>query len=326
MENELFKDAKPGRSETWIPVTTLSSGAEVKIPVILLKGADEGPTLYVGAVIHGTELNGVGVLKKLLESVDWHALCGNILMVPVQNPIAFQDKTHDLSPEFYHVSHANVYTAFPGSPSGDINERIAYALFRIVMSANYAIDLHTGGTTGNYLSQTFCFFSGGEYGDKGRELAKIFGTPVVIDMKLGPWIKENMFHEAAKNRGVPIFGTELGMGGCLDPDSVEEGYRGIVNVLRYLKMLPGVPELNPSQVVIDTILPLTASRGGIIEHCVKLGASVKKGETVANIYDLHLKPIETLCAPSEGIVYVQRRYPTVNGGEEEVVVIGVPKC
>ncbi len=325
MLNTLFKDAGPGRSEAWVDVTTLSTGNEVRIPVILLRGAHEGPTLYIGAVMHGTELNGIGVMMKLLASVDVGELAGKLLMVPVQNPIAFQHKTHELPTEVYHVSSANVYTAFPGSPLGDISDRIAYALFQLVLSSDYAIDLHTGGTSSNYLAQTFCFFSGGQHGETARELAKVFGTPVVIDKESGLWVRENMFHEAARSQGVPTFGAELGTGGCLESDFVEKGYQGIVNVLRYLKMLPGLPEPNPGQVVIDQILPLTASQGGIVEHCVELGARVTRGQTIARIYNLHLAAIEDLQAPEDGIVYVQSRYPTVNGGEEEVVVVGVPK-
>ncbi len=325
MLDELFENDRPGRQDAWVDVTTLSTGSEVRIPVILLRGANEGPTLYVGAVMHGTELNGIGVMMKLLDSLDEGKLAGSLLMVPVQNPIAFQHKTHELPTEIYHVSSANVYTAFPGSPSGDISDRIAHALFQLVLSSDFAIDLHTGGTSSNYLDQTFCFFSGGPHGDTARDLAKVFGTPIVVDKESGIWVRDNMFHEAARSRGVPAFGAELGTGGCLESGSVEAGYQGIMNVLRHLGMLPGSPKPNPNQVVIDTILPLTASRGGIVEHCVELGARVAKGQPVTRIHSLHLRPIEELLAPEDGIVYVQSRYPTVNGGEEEVVVVGVPK-
>jgi predicted deacylase len=323
MLSSFIRKAESGCFYTRVPVTSTCTGAIVEIPVILLQGMD-GPGLYVGAAIHGNELNGIDVIFRLLNSIEPSNLRGKLILTPVQNPIAFQHKQGFTPGDVYDVPQENLYAAFPGSSTGELNERIADAILKIVKHADYAIDLHTGKAGYYYLDHSFSFFSRNECSDKARELAKIFGTPIVTDMESGHWVTDNMFHEVANKLGIPAFGVELGQAGLIEPNSVEAGYRGVLNILKYLGMLDGEVRKNANQRVIDKIVPVRASTGGILKHCVEIGAWVESGQELARIYDLYLREVEIIKSPVAAIVYVQKTYPIVNGGER-VSVVGVPK-
>jgi hypothetical protein len=301
-----------------------SKGVEIGLPVILLKGHQDGPTVYVGAALHGNELNGIGVILKMLDSIQANDLRGKLLFIPIQNPIAFQHKRQFIPGDIYDAPQGDPYAAFPGSATGQLAERIAYAILQAVSCADCAVDLHTNKAGYNFVDHTFCFFSGNPVADRARELARIFGTPLVTDVQSGLWVADSLFHEATNKRGIPTFGAELGEGGFIQPDSVDVGYSGMMNVLRHLGMLNGKVTKNLDQIIVNTIIPVRASAGGILKHSVRLGARVKEGDEIAKVYDLHLKEIERVKSPATGVVHGQKTYPTVNSGER-VSVIGVPK-
>jgi len=321
---EFIKGAKPGLSHTWVPVIKSSTGMEVSLPLTLLRGSQEGPTVYVGAALHGNELNGIGVILRMLEFIRPDHLRGKIIFVTVQNPVAFQHKHHFIPGDIYDTPQENPFAAFPGSPTGQLAERIAHAILEVVALADYAVDLHTDKPGYDFVDHTFCFFSANPSADRARELAKIFGTTLVTDAQSGLWTAGNMFHEAANKRGIPTFGAELGEGGFIQSDSVEVGYRGMLNVLRYVGMMEGEITKTPNQIIVDKIIPVRASEGGMLKHSVELGAWVEKGQEIAKVYDLHLREVERIKAPATGIVHSQKTYPTVNSSER-VSIMGVPK-
>jgi hypothetical protein len=321
---EWIKKAQPGLSYTGVPVIKTSTGMDVILPIILMRGSHDGPTLYVGAGLHGNELNGIGVIHKMLKSIRPNDLRGTIIFVTVQNPIAFQHKHHFIPGDLYDAPLEDPYAAFPGSPTGQLAERMAHTISKVVALADYAVDLHTDKPGYDFVDHTFCFFSSNPAADRARDLAKIFGTPLVTDVSSGLWVKDNMFHEAANKRGIPTFGAELGEGGMIQSDSVEVGYRGMLNVLRYVGMMDGEITKNPNQIVVDKIIPVRASEGGMLEHSVELGAWVEKGQEIAKVYDLHLREVEKIKAPVTGMVHSQKTYPTVNSSER-VAIMGVPK-
>jgi uncharacterized protein len=323
MIRELLKSAREGTSYHSIPFAMLSMGAELSLPVILLRGHEDGPVLYVGAAMHGNELNGLAVIRRVIETVQAEGLRGSAIFVPVQNPIAFQLKHAFIPREFIDSPEGNVYAAFPGSPSGQLSERIAHAIFQIVLEADCAVDLHTSGPDATFIPHAFTFFSEAGSASRARELAGIFGASLVTDQRSGPWVSGNMFLEAANRKGIPTFAVELGPGACIDSIAVTIGYRGILNVMRHLGMVEGQVVTCPDQVIITRIVPVRADRAGYLDHTVALGTWVKEGEEVSKVYDLHLREVESVKAPAAGIVHSQRTYMTINSGER-TALIGVP--
>jgi uncharacterized protein len=326
MIDDFIKKAHSGLSYNSIPLIKTCTEAEIGIPLVLLRGNHDGPTLYVGATIHGEELNGIGVIFKMLDLIQPQMLRGRILFVTIQNPIAFFHRQHLIPGDLYDTYKVpDVHTALPGSNTGQLAERTAHAIFKIIMCANYAVDLHTALPGSKYVDHSFSpSTSAGECANKAKELAEIFGTPIVVEMESGSYVAENMLHSVTTNKGVPTFGAELGQGGCIELSSVETGYLGMINVLRYLGMIDGEIIKNPTQIIVDKVIPIRTSTAGIVRQCVEIGALIEKGDEVAKIYDLYLREIESIRAPVAGIVYRQRTYPSVNI-DERVAAIAVPK-
>lgn len=325
MLENFIKKAGVGLSHTWVPVIKIAAGAELGLPVTLLQGKKDGPTFYIGAAIHGNELTGIGTMFKIVDTIKPSDLRGKLLLVTVQNPVCFQHRVRLVPAHVYDTYGVDVHMSFPGSATGEVPERIANAILETIMCANYALDFHTSAVGFDFVSHSFSPPTGeGEHTVKAMKLTEVFGTPIAVEMKSGGYVEPNMLHTVATARGVPTFGAELGSGGSIRADAVEIGYRGVINVMRYLGMLEGDISKNTAQVIADDMVPARSDTGGIVKHSVDVGARVKKGDELAKVYDLHFKEVETIRSPATGIVYRQRSYLTINSGER-VAGIATPK-
>lgn len=58
----------PGTRETIsIPVARRYTAGEVSLPVCVIHGRRPGPRLFVSAAVHGDEINGVEIVRRLLK-------------------------------------------------------------------------------------------------------------------------------------------------------------------------------------------------------------------------------------------------------------------
>ncbi|MFQ6028369.1 MAG: succinylglutamate desuccinylase/aspartoacylase family protein, partial [Dehalococcoidia bacterium] len=173
------------RENTHLRVIELPDGSWVEIPLIVLRGAQPGPTFYVGAAIHGDEINGVEILARFAKEVDLQELRGTILLVPVQNPLAFQVQHRYFVGQLFKSpmdQGADPWTSFPGDTAGNIAALISHTLFhRLMQHADYLIDIHTPTTGGRYAP--FAFLPPPRCGaivEECENLAKVFGVDFIL--------------------------------------------------------------------------------------------------------------------------------------------------
>jgi uncharacterized protein len=326
-----LKLARGTRERKRVRVAELPDGTWVEIAVMTVRGAKPGPILYLGAAFHGDEVTGVELVGRVASEIDPAQVTGTLIIVPVQNPLAFQVQHR------FFVGHmlkspmdqnpADPWASFPGDPNGNLAALIAHAIYdQWMRHAHYMIDVHTPTTGGRYapfafLPPTRC----GEAVGKAERLARAFGADYVLANDKGMYVGDKNPHTILGERGVPAFGVEIGEGGRIDQSEVERGLRGLYNVLRTIGMLPGKTESFGLQRVIKTMHVIRAARGGLLHLAVGLNDDVKAGQTVATVSDLFGETVEEIRAPIAGPVVRIATLPIVSSGER-VVQLGVPRA
>jgi uncharacterized protein len=298
--------AGPGERATGrLAVGESRDGSPVGLPVAVINGATGGPTLFLQAASDGDELNGVGVLARVLPGIDPEALSGTILVVGVANYHAFHVAEHR-NP----IDDTKLNRAYPGDENGTSSERIAAATFETALRADYGLDLHQGSTS-RMINETRI-----RCGPRHRmhseclDLARAFDCGYVLDQK-GP---DGQLARAAPDEGVVMIDPELGGSVGWDERSIEIGVRGVKNVLAYLDMEGGEAPSNP-QVRATGFEQYGAPAGGLIEFEFELSERVERNDLLFSVMSVFGERKETVSADTDGIFWRSRRLPQVASGE-----------
>ena len=298
--------APPGEMDTGrLVVGETRDGSEVGLPVAVVNGANDGETLYVQAASDGDELNGVGVLQRVVPQLDPTELSGTILIVGVVNYHAFQVAEHR-NP----IDDTKMNRAYPGNDEGTSSERIAAATFEAASQADLVVDLHQGSTSQMIDECRVRCGTRHRLHDACLELAKVFGCGYILDQK-GP---DGQLARAAPDEGIPTIDPELG--GCVgwDEQSIELGVEGVFNVLRYYGFLEDSHTFE-AQTRARGFDQYGSPTGGLVDFQTELGQRVTRGETLYTITDVFGQEKATVTADSKGIFWRARRLPQVATGE-----------
>lgn len=295
---------KPGQRLTLdLPVTRLYTHTPIAIPIHVISGKKPGPRVFICAAIHGDEINGVEIIRRLLKLSTLKRLRGTLITIPVVNAHGFLQKTR------YLPDGRDLNRSFPGSERGSLAARLANLFMEeIVNKCTHGIDLHTGAAHRTNLPQ----IRGHLDDPETLRLAQAFGVPVLLNSD----IRDGSLREAAVERGIPLLLYEAGEALRFDELSIRAGVRGIVNVLRMLEMLP-VSKSKPSKkpFVARTNNWVRAPASGIFVSRLRLGAHVKKNTPLCLISDPFGENETIVISPYEGIVIGRTNLPLVNEGD-----------
>jgi hypothetical protein len=298
--------AAPGELDTGrLEVGETRDGSPVELPVAVVNGTRDGETLYLQAASDGDELNGVGVIQRVVPQLDPADLAGTILIVGIVNYHAFQVAEHR-NP----IDDTKMNRAYPGDANGTSSERIAAATFEAATRADLILDLHQGSTS-QMIDEVRV-----RCGPRHRlhreclELAKTFGCGYVLDQK-GP---DGQLARAAPDEGIPTVDPELG--GCVgwDESSIQRGVAGVFNVLRGYGFLDGSVD-RQRQTRATGFDQYGSPAGGLVRFQQELGDEVRAGDTLFEVTDTFGSLKARITADSDGIFWRSRRLPQVATGE-----------
>ncbi|MBB3229292.1 succinylglutamate desuccinylase/aspartoacylase family protein [Halomonas stenophila] len=296
----------PGsRSQIDVPVARLYTHAPLYIPVEVVHGRQPGPVMLVCGGIHGDEINGVEIVRRLLRSRQIQRLRGTLIGVPIVNVFGFVQHSR------YLPDRRDLNRCFPGSEAGSLGGRVA-ALFRqqIVDHATHIIDLHTGAIHRTNLPQIRAQLT--PDGETER-MANAFGAPVILNADL----REGSLRHYAQTRGTPVLTYEAGEALRFDEWAIAPGVRGVLRVMRRLGMLSGEQRRRspPAAEVANGSSWARAPIDGILRPRVRLGARVAKGELLGRVADPFGNAEGEVRSIADGIVIGMGRLPLVNEGE-----------
>ncbi|MEZ4871964.1 MAG: succinylglutamate desuccinylase/aspartoacylase family protein [Bdellovibrionales bacterium] len=292
----------PGeRRRIYIEVASLYDHTQLSIPVEVIRGKRSGPSLFISAAIHGDEINGVEIIKRLLKKKSIEKIKGTLFLIPVVNVFGFNTKSR------YLPDRRDLNRSFPGRKNGSLASRLAYIFMKeVVRHCTHGIDLHTGALNRKNLPQIRACMDD----DESKELAQSFGVPVLVHSEL----RDGSLREAARRKGVKTLLFEGGEALRFDESVIRAGVNGCLRVMKKIGMLEGVIKEGKSHLAKRSQW-IRAPKSGSFRNRVSLGASVNPGQILAEITDPFGDSRTLVLAEEEGVVIGISQVPLVNRGD-----------
>ncbi|MDX2205251.1 MAG: succinylglutamate desuccinylase/aspartoacylase family protein [Hyphomicrobiaceae bacterium] len=327
LEVEGYRIEPGAKRRLQLDLCELADGTAIKLPVIAANGVRPGPRLYIGAGIHGDEVSGTAMVARLMAEIEPAQLAGSIVAIPVQHPLAFQaDHRFPLSQLMkspLDQSPIDAWTSFPGDANGNLSQMLAAKIFALVKASSFALDIHTPTRGGRYVPISILpAMALGAEAERALWLAEQVSSGFIVKGRTGMYVSRGIQCVEATAAGVPSFTFEIGEGGRLEPEVVEEGLRCLRNGLIGLGMIEGTRIAAPVAHVMGDFLGLRAKRGGLLFTLAKLGDTVEKGQPLARTLDVWGDEVETFRAPERGVFVRATTLSTVSTGER-VATLGL---
>lgn len=300
---------RPGqRRVIELAIPDLYTHSNLSIPIQVVYGRQEGPRLLVCAALHGDEINGVEIIRRLLNLKILDRIRGALIAVPVVNVYGFINQSR------YLPDRRDLNRSFPGSETGSMAARLAYTfLTKIVANCTHGIDLHTGAIHRENLPQVRAYLDSDTDADTER-MARAFRAPVILHAGL----VEGSMRQSLKKMNIPVIVYEAGEALRFNEVAIRAGVRGIVAVMRELGMVTGLhhKENRPIDApVVRTSTWVRAPQSGILRTITSLGSKVEKDEIMGIVADPFGEREEEIRAPFAGLVIGRTNIPLVNAGE-----------
>jgi len=288
-----------------LSVAKLYDFTDMKIPVYVIRGEEDGPTLFVSAAIHGDEINGVDIVRRLLKRKALKNLRGTLITIPIVNVFGFNDKSR------YLPDRRDLNRSFPGERHGSLASQVAY-IFRteIVEKCTHGIDLHTGAIHRRNLPQIRADLSVPE----NLILAKAFGAPVVLNAST----RDGSLREMVAERKIPVLLYEAGTALRFDNKASKVGVEGILNVMRAIGMLDHTPEddiIKKDPYIAYSSNWVRAPLGGILLTKKHLGDVVKKDDILGIMTNPFGDHETRIISPYNGVIIGFSQLPLANEGD-----------
>ncbi|KAI8831316.1 hypothetical protein BJ741DRAFT_667907 [Chytriomyces cf. hyalinus JEL632] len=336
-------------STVWINMVKQGLCEWVRVPVIVARGAHEGPVLGITAVVHGNELNGVPCIHRVITDINVHKLNGTVVAVPCVNVPGYLRFTREFS------DGKDLNRLFPGSETGTASQIYAHAILnKIVTHFDYLIDLHTAS-----FGRVNSYYVRADLNDPvSAALAKL-QQPQIILHNSG---QDGTMRSACSARGIKAITVEIGNPQLFQNQYVHWSYMGVMRILTYLGMFPPLevepPISNDDDVWMDpesfakraangsmeekdgekpilyhqppnTIICskgfwIYTKTGGVLEVYPAVNTVIRKGDLIARIKNIFGNIVDEIFSPSSGVTIGRSSNPVAMAGDR-VLHLGVIK-
>ncbi|MGH9711092.1 MAG: M14 family metallopeptidase, partial [Candidatus Acidiferrales bacterium] len=265
-----------------------------------------------------TEYASIIAVERLIQHLDAKEISGTVILVPLVNVNSFEQKVPHVNP----VDGVSMNRMYPGKPDGTQTQRVSWLITKeVVEPCDYLIDLHGGDLDENLRPYSYWPKTGNEKLDSvTHEMVLAFGLDnIIIDEGRSKDPNDSRYLDnTALTRGKPAITAEAGYAGTVEPDDVELLVRGSVNVMRYLKMLPGTVTPVENPVWFSKVVTGTSAHDGIFYPLAKKRAFVQQGMKLGYITDFFGQTIEDVRAPVTGVLLYICAVPSMKKGNTTV--------
>lgn len=299
-------EVRPGERRTVnLLVARLYTAAPVDLPVIVLRGNEPGPTMFLSAALHGDEIIGVEIIRRVLKLPQLSELRGTLLAVPIVNTLAFIHQSR------YLPDRRDLNRSFPGSEGGSLAARLAWLFIKeVVGRSDFGVDLHTGAIHRPNLPQIRTDLRN----ETNQRLAKAFGAPLFLDSRP----TAGTLREYTTKKNIPVILYESGEALRFDETAIRMGVQGVQNVMWEMGLLPR-PQFSPLRMAEPVLAHSTrwvrAPASGILRTHLSLGDHVQKGRVLGIIGDPYGETETPVVAAFEGVVIGRLNLPLVHEGD-----------
>jgi predicted deacylase len=315
-------NAAPGQKATGVIEVPAGVDPGAQIPVVVIRGANPGPTIALVAGSHGTEYTSIIALETLIGGLDPSQISGTVILVPLVNTASFEQKVVHLNP----VDNKNMNRFYPGKADGTQTERACYLIAKeVVDQSDYLIDYHGGDLDESLRPYTYWVVTGNKKQDAvSKQMAQAFGLDHIIISDDRPKDIETTKYldNTAARRGKPTITVEAGYAGVVETDDVAALVQGTRSVLRLLKILPGEPRFIDYPVWIGSLSDVPSPETGIFYPLVKRDTYVEAGRKLGDVTNYYGQVIFEARAPVSGIILHICALPSMKKGDS-LATIGV---
>ena len=286
-----------------LPVVRLYTDTDICMPVHVMRSRKPGPTMFVSAAVHGDELNGIEIVRRLIRMKSFKLSAGTLILVPIVNVYGVLNQSR------YMPDRRDLNRCFPGSSKGSLAGIVAHKfMYEIVRHCQYGVDLHTGAIHRSNLPQIRANLKD----DETRELAEAFGVPVLLNANL----RDGSLRQAALEQDTRILLYEAGQALRYDELSIRAGVRGIQRVLSKLGMIRlKSQKTKVTPYVANNSSWVRANHSGLSTSKKNLGDYVQKGDVLARIGSPLGENFGSVVANKTGIIIGKQNIPLVQEGD-----------
>lgn len=292
----------PGEDKhIYLNVARLPTYTNIDLPVRVIRGQKDGPVLLLTGGLHGDEINGIEIVRRIITGNVDSLKSGTIVAVPLMNVYGFIQNVRGVP------DGKDINRSFPGSKGGSLANLVAYTIMNeIIPKIDYGIDFHTGGASRSNYPQVRCVFDI----EKNMELAYAFAPPVILNSGL----IDKSFRKAADRKGKQILVYETGESLRFDEIGIKEGVAGTLRVMKHLGMIDSAPEGHETKIYQKSRW-VRARYAGLFHPRIKLGEEIKTRQQVGKITDPYGNESFRVISKYEGQVIGLNNSPVVHKGD-----------
>jgi uncharacterized protein len=256
----------------YLSIARLPTYTNIDLPIRVIRGSEDGPVLLLSGGLHGDEINGIEVVRRMLARNMIDLKAGTVIAIPLMNVYGFIQNVRGVP------DGKDVNRSFPGIKGGSLAKLLAYNIMHeIIPIIDYGIDFHTGGASRSNYPQIRCVFDI----EKNMELAKAFQPPVILHSGL----IEKSFRKAAYKKGKHILVYETGESLRMDEFGIQEAVNGTLRLMKHLKMVDEAPEPSFESEIFTKTSWVRAKYAGLFRPKVELGEPVMRRQVLGSITD-----------------------------------------
>jgi hypothetical protein len=290
------------RAKLEMPIARLMSGTPVALPVLVLHGKQDGPAIWLSAAVHGDEVSGVEIIRRVVSDLDPRSMKGTVVAVPVVNVHGFN------TGDRYLPDRRDLNRSFPGSERGSLAARVAHLLMTEVVSrCSIGIDLHTGSDHRTNLPQIRADLDDPET----LTLTRAFAPPIAIQSRL----RDGSLRQAASESGATVLLFEGGESLRFDSATIVAGASGVRRVIAHLGIAGSAEPPEGKMLLSRRSSWMRASKSGLLHLEASLGDRVEEGQQLATIFDPFGQRLARLRTRHGGLVIGHTQHPLVNQGD-----------
>ncbi len=318
--DDLNLEALPARSKHrfWLKMVENGMAQPVAVPVIIIKGKATHPVLGMTAAIHGNELNGIEVIRQVLQDINPDSLEGTLIAIPGLNAISIPLN------ERSYVDEEDLNRIFPGKENGNNSQQYVWAITqKILPQLDYLIDMHTA----SFGRENTLYVRADLDDDKTAQMAYLQDADIILNNKGTPSANEQVTESGTMRaeaglRGIPTITVEYGNPQVFQPDMIERGKTGVENVMRWLGITHGAIQKTQPAVICKKSYWTYVDRGGYLEVPVRLNQKISKGTAIGILRNPFGDVIKEYVCPQDGIVIGRSTNPiNMNGGR--IIHLGI---
>ena len=295
----------PGcRAQVDLPIADLSIHVPITMPVHVINGARPGPVLFVSAAIHGDEINGVEIIRRIMQLEVLRSLAGTLIAVPIVNVPGFLNLSR------YLPDRRDLNRSFPGSAKGSLAARLAKMfLDQVLSNSTHGIDIHTGAVHRDNFPQIRVDLDYSE----AQGMARAFGAPLVLNSSY----REGSLRAAAAKLDVPVIVYEAGEALRFDESAIHAGVRGVIGVMENLGMLTASPSgiRSRKSTILRSSRWVRAPLSGVVRAMRPIGARTETGQLLAIVSDPLGESDTDIRSPMNGVILGRTNLPLAHEGD-----------